>query len=76
MGIFRAHAAAVVSDPHIGLAAVGDFHFNGMGTGIDGIFQQLLDHRRGPLNDLTGGDQLSGMLIQNMDDCHGLFPPL
>ncbi|MFV8222622.1 hypothetical protein [Faecalibacterium hattorii] len=26
-------------------------------TGIDGIFQQLLDHRRGPLNDLTGGDQ-------------------
>ena len=38
MGVFRTHAAAVVSDTHVGLAAVGDFHFDGFGTGIDGIF--------------------------------------
>ena len=45
-------------------------------TGIDGVFQQFLDHRCRALHHLTGGDQLRSMLIQNMDDCHGLFPPL
>ena len=40
------------------------------------LFQKLLNHRCGALYHLTGGDQLRSMLIQNMDDCHGLFPPL
>ena len=45
-------------------------------TGVDGVFQKLLNHRCGALYHLTGGDQLRSMLIQNMDDCHSLFPPL
>lgn len=47
MGIFWTHAATVVSDPHIGLAAIGDFHFNGMGTGINGISTNSLIHDAG-----------------------------
>ena len=63
MGIFRTHAAAVVSDPHIGLAAVGDFHFNGMGTGIDGIFYELLDARRRPFDDFAGSNLIARRFI-------------
>ena len=55
-----------------GLDAYGDLRC----TGVDGVFQKLLNHRCGALYHLTGGDQLRSMLIQNMDDCHGLFPPL
>ena len=62
-GIFRAHAAAVVSDPHIGLAAIGDFHFNGMGTGINGIFYQFLDARRRPFNDFAGSNLIARRFI-------------
>ena len=63
MGIFRAHTAAVVGDPHIGLAAIGDFHFNGMGTGINGIFHQFLDARRRPFNDFASGDLIARRFI-------------
>ena len=63
MGIFRTHAAAVVGDPHIRLAAIGDFHFNGMGTGINGIFYQFLDARRRPFDDFAGSDLIARRFI-------------
>ena len=63
MGIFRTHAAAVVGDPHIRLAAIGDFHFNGMGTSINGIFHQFFDTRRRPFNDFAGSDLIARRFI-------------
>ena len=74
--ILSINTSAVIADLDqlyaAGLDAYGDLRC----TGVDGVFQKLLDHRCGALHHLTGGDQLRGMLIQNMDDCHGLFPPL
>ena len=74
--ILSINAGAVIADLDqlyaAGLDAYGDLRC----TGIDGVFQKLLDHRCRALHHLTGGDQLRGMLIQYMDDCHGLFPPL
>ena len=74
--ILSINTGAVIADLDqlyaAGLDAYGDLRC----TGVDGVFQKLLDHRCGALHHLTGGDQLRGMLIQNMDDCHGLFPPL
>ena len=45
------------------------------GTGINGVFQQLLNNGCRTLDHLTGCDQLGRVLIQNMDHCHGVFPP-
>ena len=74
--ILGINAGAVIADLDqlyaAGLDAYGDLRC----TGVDGVFQQLLDYRCRALHHLTGGDQLSGMFIQNMDDCHDLFPPL
>ena len=63
MGIFRAHTATVVGDPNIRLAAIGDFHFNGMGTSINGIFHQFFDTRRRPFNDFAGSDFIARRFI-------------
>ena len=60
-GILRGHAAAVVGDPKEGHAAVADLDGDFGGTGINGIFQQLLDHRGGALDHLAGGDQVGDM---------------
>ena len=54
--VLRLDAGAVVADLDQLDTAGFDGHRNLRCTGIDGIFQQLLDHRCGPLNDLTGGD--------------------
>ena len=69
-------AGAVIADLDqlytAGLDADGDLRC----TGVDRVFQKLLDHRCRALHHLTGGDQLGGMLIQNMDDCHSLPSPV
>ena len=74
--VFGFNAGAVVADLDQLHAAGLNAHGDLAGTRVDGVFQQFLDHRCGALHHLTGGNQLRGMLIQNMDDCHGLFPPL
>lgn len=61
--IFGTHAAAVVSDPHIRLAAVGDFYLNGRGSGINGILDELFDARRRPFDDFTGSDFIACCFI-------------
>ena len=74
--ILGINTGAVIADLDQLYAAGLDAYGNLRCTGVDGVFQQLLDHRCRTLYHLTGGDQLRSMLIQNMDDCHGLFPPL
>ena len=74
--ILGINAGAVIADLNQLYTAGFNADGNLRRTGVDGVFQKLLDHRCGALHHLTGGNQFSGMLIQNMDDCHGLFPPL
>ena len=60
-GILGAHTAAVVRDPQEGHAAVPDFYGDLGGTGIHGIFQQLLDHGGRTLHHFAGGDEVGNM---------------
>ena len=73
--IFCLDAGAVIADLDQ-LDAAG-FNADGhlRGTGINGVFQQLLNNGCRTLDHLTGCDQLGCVLIQNMDHCHGAFPP-
>ena len=73
--ILGINTGAVIADLDQLYAAGLDAYGNLRCTGVDGVFQKLLDHRCRTLHHLTGGDQLRSMFIQNMDDCHGLFPP-
>ena len=57
----RAHAAAVIGDPEEGHAAVPDLHGDLGGSGIHGVFQQLLDHGGRTLHHLAGGDEVGNM---------------
>ena len=54
-------AAAVVRDPEEGHAAVTDFHGDFGRARVHRVFQQLLDHGRGALHHLAGGDQIGNM---------------
>ena len=51
-------AAAVVGNPDEAHAAVLDLHGQGVRPGVDSVLHELLDHRRGPLHHLAGGDQI------------------
>ena len=60
-GILRLHTAAVVCDAQEGHAAVPDLHGNLGGTGVHGVFQQLLDHGGGTLHHFARGDEVGDM---------------
>ncbi len=43
---------------HALAAAVGYLHLYARGTGVQGVLGELLDHRGGAVDDLSGGDLL------------------
>ena len=49
-------AAAIIGDADFGHAAVADGYGDAGGTGVQGVFDQFLDHRDGAFNDFAGGD--------------------
>ena len=59
--LLRRNAAAVVCHPDQAHAAPLDLHHNGGGSGVDGVFHQLLHNRGGALHHLAGGDQVGHM---------------
>ncbi len=73
--IFAGNTTAIIRNTHIGHAAVTDLHCDMARTGINGIFQQFLDDRGGPLNHLAGSNQLRHMLVQHPDIRHSILPP-
>ena len=54
--IGRANAAAVVADPDEIETAAANVDAHGGRSGIDRVLDQLFDHRRRPLDRLSGGD--------------------
>ena len=70
-GIVAHHAAAVVDDLDELLAAGLDVDPDARGAGIQRVLQQLLDHRGGTLDDLTGGDLVGNVLGEYVNSSHG-----
>ena len=60
-GVLGGHAAAVVRDPEEGHAAVPNLHGDFGRARVHRVFQKLLDHGRGALHHLAGGDQIGNM---------------
>ena len=54
--IVLAHAVTVIGHLDESFAALLYLDKDFVSTGVEGIFYQLLDDRRGSLNDFTGGD--------------------
>ena len=54
--VVPAHPLAVVADSHQAAAAEFDVDLDASSTGVDGVFDKLLDHGRGPLDDLASRD--------------------
>src|SRR5690606_2272916 len=50
------NAAAVVAHGNAADATAVEPHLDGTGTGIKRVFEQFLEHRRRPVNDLAGGN--------------------
>jgi hypothetical protein len=54
--VLSPHSGAVVADLDQNLSAVLQLHSDVTGTGVKCVFNQLLDHRGGTLDDFTRGD--------------------
>jgi hypothetical protein len=59
LGVFFAHARAIVPDQHALAATIGYLYLYTCGTGVQGIFREFLHHRSGAVDDLSGGYPLS-----------------
>ena len=69
-GIVTHHAEAVVSDLHQFLAAGLDLHPDARGTSVERVFQELLDDRRRPLDNLARGDFVGNGFRKNANRGH------
>ena len=52
----RGDAAAVVGDADFSDSALADGYGDAGGAGVQGVFNQFLDHRGGAFNDFAGCD--------------------
>ncbi len=66
-GILFAHAATVVHHLDQLTAAALDDNGHMAPAGVDGVFHQLFDHRRRPVDHLAGGDLVNQVFRQNMN---------
>src|SRR2546422_7399305 len=65
--IGAAHARAVVADSNQALPTILDVDADRAGAGIECVLDQLLHHRRGPLDHLAGGDLICDLGGQDRD---------
>ena len=66
-GIIGRHSATIVHHPDQGSAPVHDGDVNPVGSGIHGIFHQLLDHRGGTLYHLAGRNHIGQVARKNFN---------
>ena len=69
-GIVAQHATAVIVDADQPAAAAFHFHPDAGGPGIQRVFQQLFDYRRGTLHHFAGGDLVGNVIGKNTDPPH------
>src|SRR5579884_3870047 len=70
-GIIAHHAAAVVGDLYELFAAGFDLDFDPCRSRVERILEQLLHHRRWPLDYLASGDLVGNLLGKYVDAAHG-----
>ena len=68
--VVAVHALAVVGDADEPPPARLDFDADAGGAGVEGVLQQLLDHRGGPVHHLAGGDLVGNLVGKNADAAH------
>jgi hypothetical protein len=73
--LVRRHADAVVGDRDQRPPAAGELDHHARGAGVEGVLDQLLDRRCGPLDDLAGGDPVDQALGQTTDRGHEAGAP-
>src|SRR3990170_340778 len=69
--LLRRHPHSVVHHPDQPAAGVLQVHLRPPGAGVHGVFQELLEHRGGPLDDLAGRDLVHQVIGQPDDARHG-----
>jgi hypothetical protein len=69
-GVVAVHAVAVVGDADELAAARFDFDADARGARVQGILQQLFDHRSRPVDHLAGGDLVGHLVGKNADAPH------
>ena len=73
--IIAHHAAAIIGNAYeLASSALHADHDAG-GAGVEGILQQLFDHRRRPVNYFAGRDLIGHLVGQYVDTAHSLFSP-
>ena len=63
-GIVTIHARAVIADDDAPFATRLELHLDRTGTGIERVFDQLLDHRSRALHHLTSGDLADQAVVE------------
>jgi hypothetical protein len=69
-GIVTPHSRAIIGDTHQPTAPELDIDLNSRRTGVDGILDKLLYHRRRSLDDLTGRDLVDQIVRQDLYIVH------
>ena len=64
------HSAAVVGDVDELAPAGLDVNADARGSGVQGVLDQLLDHRGRTLHDFAGGDFVGDMFGENVNAAH------
>ncbi len=64
------HAHPIIRDHNLFGPALHNFNRNMSRHSIDGVFQKLLYHGRGPFNDLAGGNLVDNGIGQDADGTH------
>ena len=67
------HAAAVIGDAYELASAALDRNHDAGGAGVERIFQQFLDHRCRPVDDLARRDLIGHLVGQYVDAAHSLL---
>ena len=65
--ILAVHPGAVVAHANERLAPVFQLHAHRMGAGIEGVLDELLDDRRGPLDHFARGDLVGDISREHLD---------
>ena len=64
-------AAAIVAHANQARTAILDIDFDAPRTGVETVLDEFLHHRRGPLDDFTGGDLVDEFLRELTNVRHG-----
>ena len=62
--LIRRDTGSVIRDPHERCSAIPDLNGHCSGSGVDGVFRELLDDRGRPLDDFTGSNLVNGLFVQ------------